>query len=160
MPVPPRAQVLRALAEGEVDAGFVSGIMWTRAVNAGDVNTGANDALELIPGVIPPFDHCQFDALPSLSDAKRTAFSDALFAMRMDDENEARVMQQEGIQKQWERPREEGYDAMRAALADEPAVPFPGALFSTNKHPFASLTVKEKEGFPASIMVRSCAAVP
>ena len=68
-------EVLRALERGDVDAGFVSDLMWSRAVNAGDVNTGPKNHLIVLPNGPPPFDHCQFDSLPSISEAKRAAFT-------------------------------------------------------------------------------------
>jgi len=149
-------EVIQALADGRVDADFVSTIMWTRAVNAGDLDASA---FVVIP--LPPFNHCQFDALPSLPPAKRDAFERALFAMSMSDPDQARVLQLEGIKERWVKPDESGYEAMRAALADEPSVPFPGPLFSVDSHPFKSLVVETDENtFPPRVMTRSCAAVP
>ena len=153
-------EVIRALVEGEVDAGFVSGVMFDRAVGAGDVNAGSRNRLEVVPGACRPFDHCQFDAMPTLSEEKRLAFSTALFAMDWGDADQRRVMQQEGIRAKWETPREEGYAAMRDALANEEAVPFPPPHDTPEQHRFASLEVRTKAGFPATEFVRSCAAVP
>lgn len=148
-------EVIRALVEGEVEAGFVSGIMFEGASQADKAE------LKIIPGVVPRFNHCMFDARPGLSAAKREAFSKALSAMTMSDPDQKHVMQQEGISKQWEAsPPEEGWDAMRAALANEDAVPFPPPLDTPAKHRFASLEVRTKAGFPATEFVRSCAACP
>jgi ABC-type phosphate/phosphonate transport system substrate-binding protein len=63
----------------------------------------------------PPFDHCMFDALPSLPSAKVEAFQRALFAMSWDDPAHRRVLEMEGL-KQWMPPREEGYESLRQAL--------------------------------------------
>ena len=72
-----------------------------------------------------PFDHCQFDLRPGLAgSAQADAFCAALFAMSMDDPEEAPVMQLEGIAKGWGPPREDGYDAMGRATADGPLVAF------------------------------------
>jgi hypothetical protein len=46
---------------------------------------------------VPPFDHCQFDALPSMSKDRRQAFSSALFAMDFGDAADRPVMVAEGI---------------------------------------------------------------
>ena len=68
-------EVLRALERGDAEAGFVSELMWSRAVNAGDVNTDAKNRLVVLPEGPPKFDHCQFDTLPSVSESKRAAFT-------------------------------------------------------------------------------------
>lgn len=151
-------EVIRALSEGEVDAGFVSDVMWTRALAAADVDAKALSVLTVDgAGVTPPFDHCQFDALKTIAPAKRKAFESALFAMKFSDPDQRKVMVDEGIQKEWARPRESGYDAMRSALDTEPVEPFPPARDVPGSHRFASLEVREVSGFPASEFVRSCA---
>lgn len=127
-------EVLRALERGEAEAGFISDLMWSRAVNAGDVNTESKNRLIILPDGPPKFDHCQFDTLPTVSESKRTAFTkvcnhsvgfifhepsisgcvaQALFAMDWNVPEQRRVMQTEGLRKQWEGPRETGYENMR-----------------------------------------------
>ena len=56
----------------------------------------------------PGFDHCMFDALPTLGDgagARRS--SDALFAMSWEEPAHRRLLELEGL-KQWMPPREDG----------------------------------------------------
>jgi ABC-type phosphate/phosphonate transport system substrate-binding protein len=150
--------VLRALADGEVDAGFVSDVMWAKAVANGDVNGRGKLALvALDAALVPAFDHCQFDAMPTISAAKRDAFQSALFAMSMDKPEEAAVMKLEGIRKTWEQPREEGYASMHAALAAEPAdVAFPPPRDTATANRFASLEVRADKGVHATQFQRAC----
>jgi len=148
--------VLEALGKGEVDAGFVSGVMWQRALDQGDVNKGGKPRLRAIPGVVPAFDHCQFDARPGLSADKRVAFTNALFAMTMKDPDQKKVLQAEGVREAWMPPREEGYEAMRAAIAAEPAEPFPAPRDTPESHRFASLEVRGDTGFGNTKFVRAC----
>jgi alkylation response protein AidB-like acyl-CoA dehydrogenase len=66
----------------------------------------------------PPFDHCMFDALPTLAPAKADGFGRALFAMRWDEPAHRRLLELEGL-KQWMPPREEGYASLVAALDEQ-----------------------------------------
>jgi hypothetical protein len=50
---------------------------------------------------VPAFDHCQFDALPSMSKDRRQVFSSALFAMDFGDAADRPVMQAEGITRRY-----------------------------------------------------------
>ena len=144
-------EVIRALVNGEVEAGLISAYMYA-AASAAD-----KEKLKIISGVVPPFNHCMFDARPGLSPDKRAAFSKALNAMSMSNPDQAKVMKQEGITKEWvAEPSEAGWDAMRDALAEEPNVPFPPPLDTPAKHRFASLEVRTIDGFPAKEFVRSC----
>mmetsp|Transcript_5409 Transcript_5409/g.14877 ORF Transcript_5409/g.14877 Transcript_5409/m.14877 type:complete len:321 (+) Transcript_5409:20-982(+) len=149
-------EVLRALSEGEVEAGFVSDVMWQRALAAGDVNQKKKPQMRAVPGVVPAFDHCQFDAMPTLSEKKRLAFANALFAMSMADPDQKRVMKSEGIRDRWMPHREEGYQAMHRALASEEPAPFPGAVDTEEKHRFAALELRPTVGFPNTKFVRAC----
>ena len=132
-------EVIKALGASEVDVGLVSDLMWQRAINSGDVDASN---FVILPDATPKFDHCQFDALATFPGEKQKAFTDAVFAMTFDNPDHRRVMQLEGIKKVWERPREEGYEAMRAALADAPNDTFPPMLHTADAHPFKSLTFK------------------
>lgn len=149
-------EVLRALGAGEVDAGFVSDVMWKRGLADGSVNGKGKGQLLVIDGVVPPFDHCQFDAMPTLPAAKRDAFAKALFAMSMANPEHAAVMKLEGVSERWEQPREEGYAAMRAALGAESARPFPPPLDTPDAHRFASLDVRGEHGVKATKFERAC----
>mmetsp|Transcript_39937 Transcript_39937/g.62302 ORF Transcript_39937/g.62302 Transcript_39937/m.62302 type:complete len:148 (-) Transcript_39937:120-563(-) len=132
--------VINSLLKGEADAGFVSELMWSRAINAGEVNSGDGEELVILPNGPAPFDHCQFDALPTLPKDAREAFSKALFAMSWDNSDHRKVMQMEGLRKEWRQPREQGYNAMREAIKGEPNEAFPRPLHEENRHPFKTLT--------------------
>jgi ABC-type phosphate/phosphonate transport system substrate-binding protein len=58
-----------------------------------------------------------FDAAPGLGRATCERFQQALFAMRWEDPRHRRLLELEGL-KQWMPPREEGYESLRAALAE------------------------------------------
>lgn len=107
--------VLRAVADGRAHAGAVGDLVWINEQSAGRVDPRLVDVLYTTPG----FDHCMFDALPSLAEAKVSAFQRALFAMRWDEPAHRRLLELEGL-RQWMPPREEGYDSLRRAL-DESA---------------------------------------
>jgi ABC-type phosphate/phosphonate transport system substrate-binding protein len=104
--------VLRALHAGTADAGTVGDLVWVAEQAAGRVDPAQVGVL----WTTPPFDHCMFDALPGLPAAKRLAFERALFAMRWEVPEHRRLLELEGL-KRWERPREEGYASLAAALA-------------------------------------------
>jgi len=58
-------------------------------------------ALLRVVAQVPAFDHCQFDALSSMPEGKRQAFSSALFAMDYGDAADRPVMQAEGITQKY-----------------------------------------------------------
>jgi ABC-type phosphate/phosphonate transport system substrate-binding protein len=103
--------VLAALRDGRADAGAVGDLIWVGEQAAGRVDPSRLDVLWTTPG----FDHCMFDALPSLDADARAAFQKALFAMSYDEPAHRRILELEGL-KQWLPPREEGYGSLRAAL--------------------------------------------
>ncbi|HUG55207.1 MAG TPA: PhnD/SsuA/transferrin family substrate-binding protein [Vicinamibacteria bacterium] len=106
--------VLAALREGRADAGTVGDLVWVTEQAAGRVDRSRIDVLWTTPG----FDHCMFDALPSLAPARARAFQEALFAMSWDDPRHRRILELEGL-KQWLPPRDEGYLSLRAALDEQ-----------------------------------------
>jgi len=103
--------VLAALREGRAQAGAVGDLVWVTEQAAGHVDPSIVDVLWTTPG----FDHCMFDALPSLDGAARAAFAKALFAMSWTVPAQRRILELEGL-RQWLAPREEGYASLRAAL--------------------------------------------
>ena len=109
--------VLRALHEGRADAGAVGDLIWVLEQAAGHVDPDRIEVLYTTPG----FDHCMFDALPTLSAAKRDGFVRSLFSMRWDNPAHRRLLELEGLHE-WMAPREEGYESLIAALATEPAL--------------------------------------
>jgi phosphonate transport system substrate-binding protein len=106
--------VLAALHAGRADAGTVGDLIWLAEQAAGRVDPNSIEVLWTTPG----FDHCMFDALPSLPDEKRAAFTRALFAMHWEDPRHRRLLELEGL-KQWLPPREEGYASLKAALDEQ-----------------------------------------
>jgi len=103
--------VLRALADGRAQAGTVGDLIWVTEQAAGRIDTSKLEVLWTTPG----FDHCMFDALPTLAEKQARAFQEALFAMKWDHPSHRRLLELEGL-KEWLPPREEGYASLRAAL--------------------------------------------
>lgn len=135
-------EVMNELAKGKFDAGIVSDLMWQRALSSGDINGGKGEELEILSAAqVPPFNHCQFDALASLDEKKKADFTDVLFKMDYSKEEDRRIMQLEGIQKCWERAETQGYQIMHDALTSELNVPFPPPLYRPEEHPFKQLSL-------------------
>lgn len=105
--------VLRALADGRADAGAVGDLIWVQEQAAGHVDPARITMLYTTPG----FDHCMFDALPTLDPAKRDAFVRTLFAMKWDNPVHRRLLELEGL-REWVQPREDGYRSLIDALGD------------------------------------------
>lgn len=106
--------VLKALHDGEADAGTVGDLVWVTEQAAGHVDAGKVESVWTSPG----FDHCMFDALPGLDPEKIERFQTALFAMDWNKPEHRRLLELEGL-KQWMPPREEGYQSLVAALDDQ-----------------------------------------
>ena len=105
--------VLEALADGRADAGTIGDLIWVNEQAAGHIDTNLIRSL----WTTPPFDHCMFDALPDLEAAKIERFKKALFGMKWDVPAHRRLLELEGL-KVWMPPRENGYESLRAALAN------------------------------------------
>lgn len=106
--------VLLALHEGRAQAGTVGDLIWLAEQAAGRVDPAKIEVLWTTPG----FDHCMFDALPTLAKSKIEPFQRALFAMNWDVPAHRRILELEGL-KQWMPPREEGYQSLRDALDEQ-----------------------------------------
>ncbi len=106
--------VLKALQEGRAEAGALGDLVWVQQSAAGRVDSSKVAVL----WTTPPFDHCMFDALPSLSEAKAAAFRRGLFAMKWENPQHRRLLEMEGL-TEWMPPREEGYASLRRALDDQ-----------------------------------------
>jgi ABC-type phosphate/phosphonate transport system substrate-binding protein len=129
--------VIEALRNGNADAGFVSKLMFDRR----DISHPRETELSELKISVPPFDHCQFDALDTLSSAKQFAFQRALSEMDWNSEKDRKIMELEGIKRSWMPTREQGYDIMRAATEEELNVVFPPPVHTEERHPFKSLCV-------------------
>jgi ABC-type phosphate/phosphonate transport system substrate-binding protein len=104
-------EVLAALHEGQADAGAVGDLIWVTEQAAGRIDQERLQSLWSTPA----FDHCMFDALPTLPARKRQLFETTLFSMRWDNPRHRHALELEGL-KQWMPPREEGYISLGAAL--------------------------------------------
>ena len=107
-------EVLDALRRGDAHAGTVGDLIWVMEQAAGHVDTSLLKSI----WTSPPFDHCMFDSLPTLDKGKIERFKSALFKMTWDNPDHRRLLELEGL-KQWLPPREEGYDSLRAAIAEQ-----------------------------------------
>lgn len=107
-------EVLEAVRNGDADAGTIGDLIWVMEQAAGHIDTS------LIQSVwtSPPFDHCMFDALPTLDEGKAGRFKNTLFSMKWHNPEHRRLLELEGL-KQWKEPREHGYDSLRAAVHDQ-----------------------------------------
>ena len=106
--------VLAALREGRAQAGTVGDLVWVTEQAAGRVDPNQLQVL----WTTPPFDHCMFDALPTLDPDLAKGFWAALDAMRWENPKHRRLLELEGLRR-WMPPREEGYDALVAALDEQ-----------------------------------------
>ncbi len=106
--------VLRALQEGRAQAGTVGDLIWVNEQAAGHVDANKVEVLWTTPG----FDHCMFDAHPSLPREKVEMFRRSLFAMRWDNPRHRRLLEMEGL-REWMPPRETGYRSLEEALKEQ-----------------------------------------
>ena len=106
--------VLQALHDGRADAGTIGDLIWVSEQAAGHVDSNQIDVLWTTPG----FDHCMFDALPSLAPEKVEGFKRALFAMKWDNPTHRRLLELEGL-REWLPPREEGYHSLQEAMKQQ-----------------------------------------
>ena len=106
--------VLEAVRKGGAHAGTIGDLIWVLEQTAGHIDTSLIQSVWTSPG----FDHCMFDALPSLDPGKIDRFKASLFSMTWDNPEHRRLLELEGL-KEWKPPREEGYDSLRAAVDDQ-----------------------------------------
>ena len=102
--------VLKAVMNGEADAGAVGSPFWTSVRAEKLVPEGAVESI----WSSPPYHHCMFTARAGLPEADRDRFTVALFKMRFDNPKHRAVLEAEGL-KEWVAPRTEGYASLRAA---------------------------------------------
>jgi ABC-type phosphate/phosphonate transport system substrate-binding protein len=106
--------VLKALHDGRADAGTVGDLIWVNEQAAGHVDSSKVEVLWTTPG----FDHCMFDAHPSLAPEKIESFKRALFAMKWENPQQRRLLELEGL-REWLPPRETGYQSLQEALKQQ-----------------------------------------
>jgi ABC-type phosphate/phosphonate transport system substrate-binding protein len=103
--------VLKALHDGRAEAGTVGDLIWVNEQAAGHIDSHSIEVLWTTPG----FDHCMFDALPSLDTEKVESFKRALFAMKWENPRHRQLLELEGL-REWLPPRESGYISLQEAL--------------------------------------------
>ena len=101
--------VLRAVLNGEADAGAVGSPFWAGVLSGQLVPTGAVESI----WSSPRYHHCMFTARVDLPAEDATRFTDALFRMNGDPRFRP-VLEAEGL-KEWVPPRTEGYASLREA---------------------------------------------
>jgi ABC-type phosphate/phosphonate transport system substrate-binding protein len=106
--------VLKALQEGRAEAGTSGDLVWVNEQAAGHIDSNLIEVLWTTPG----FDHCMFDALPSLAGEKVESFKRALFAMKWDNPRHRQLLELEGL-REWLSPRESGYESLEEALREQ-----------------------------------------
>ncbi|HWO73586.1 MAG TPA: phosphate/phosphite/phosphonate ABC transporter substrate-binding protein [Dehalococcoidia bacterium] len=104
-------EVLRAVEEGRADAGAVGHATWLRLVEEGRVDTARVRSV----WTSPPYDHCNFTALPDFDAELARRWSDALLGMRYEDPRWRRLMDLEGLTS-WVEGRKEGYRLLQEAM--------------------------------------------
>jgi len=101
--------VLKAVLNGEVDAGAVGSPFWAGVLSGQLVPAGALESI----WSSPHYHHCMFTARVGLPPEDATRFTEALF--RMNGEPRLRpILDAEGL-KEWVSPRTEGYASLREA---------------------------------------------
>jgi phosphonate transport system substrate-binding protein len=101
--------VLRAVLNGEADAGAVGSPFWAGVLSGQLVPAGAVESI----WSSPHYHHCMFTARVGLPVEEATRFTDALFRMNGDPRLRP-ILDAEGL-KEWVAPRTEGYTSLREA---------------------------------------------
>ena len=104
-------EVLRALQEGQADAGMIGYTTWLRLVAEGGVNTSLLESV----WTSPPYDHCNFTALPGFDPELAQRWSRVLLSMSYSDPRWRRLMDLEGLTS-WVEGRKEGYRLVQEAM--------------------------------------------
>jgi ABC-type phosphate/phosphonate transport system substrate-binding protein len=107
-------EVLRALRDGEADAGALGISTWEGQVQQGNVDTTQVQPIWTSPG----YCHCNFTVLAGFSEVKGRAWTESLLRMRYDDPRWRPLMDMEGLKK-WiaaDPATMEGYQVLREAV--------------------------------------------
>ena len=103
-------EVVRAVLEGQADAGAIGGPFWTTVHERRLVPEGALTEI----WTSPPFNHCMFTARVDLDPSLKQQFAEALSGMSYDNPTHRPVLEAEGLRR-WEQPHLDGYNALRQA---------------------------------------------
>jgi phosphonate transport system substrate-binding protein len=107
-------EVLKAVRDGEADAGVIGHTTWLRLMEEGSLDT----TIMVSVWTSPPYDHCNFTALPDFDAATASRWTQALLAMSYSDTRWRRLMELEGLAS-WVPGRREGYELVFEALKSE-----------------------------------------
>jgi ABC-type phosphate/phosphonate transport system substrate-binding protein len=107
-------EVVRAVLDGQADAGAIGSPFW---------NTVRNEHLVPEGGLreiwsSPTYNHCMFTARPDLDFEQGQRFAAALYAMSYDNPSHRSILDAEGLQR-WLLPHLDGYAALRHAAAQQ-----------------------------------------
>jgi ABC-type phosphate/phosphonate transport system substrate-binding protein len=105
-------EVLKALHAGDAEAGAIGYVTWIREQEQGNVNTSLLRSV----WTSPPYNHCNFTALPGFDAEAAKLWSEALLAMDGNDPRWRRLMELEGL-NEWIPGRKEGYEQVERAIA-------------------------------------------
>ncbi len=106
-------EVLKALAEGKADAGFVGDSTWAMLLAQGAVDRKAVAAV----WTSPAYHHCNFTTL-ALDEERSRSFVEGLLAMDYADPFCRRLMDLEGL-KRWVTAKTDGYRSLEDALVEQ-----------------------------------------
>jgi phosphonate transport system substrate-binding protein len=106
--------VVRAVADGEADAGAIGDATW-----ASFRSSGFAPAAELeVSWRSPTYYHCNFTALPSFDSARAARWSEVLLGMSYDEPELRTVMDLEGV-KRWLPGDKSGYADLTEAMREQ-----------------------------------------
>jgi ABC-type phosphate/phosphonate transport system substrate-binding protein len=109
-------EAARLLASGKADAACVLDSNFSLFINEGTLDPGTTEVL----ASTPPYDHCNFTALATLTALTAQRFTEVLLSMSITDPSVRTFMEMEGL-RQWLRGRTSGYAQLQAALT--PSLP-------------------------------------
>jgi phosphonate transport system substrate-binding protein len=104
---------LRAVLDDRADAAAI-GINTWEAIGRDELMPGAFEMF----WESPTYSHCNFTALPSLSEERATPWVDHLLAMDWDNPQHRPILEMEGL-RQWVAPRLEGYTSLFDAVQEQ-----------------------------------------
>jgi phosphonate transport system substrate-binding protein len=110
-------EVLRALKQGEAEAGAIGEATWIRMLEQGLVDTNEINGIWTSPG----YSHCNFTVLPDFDEPTGNRFSELLFAMDPNQSKIRHMMEMEGL-NEWVSAEGEGfrgYEVLANAMKDQ-----------------------------------------
>jgi len=105
---------LRAVLDDGADAAAVGVNTWA-ALNAGGDSTVGE--LEIV-WESPPYNHCNFTALPSLDAARAEPWVEHLLAMDWENPEHRRILELEGL-REWKQAELDGYESLMKAMTSQ-----------------------------------------